>query len=209
MIDRVGAGLPANPPDAFGDDNGSPHVANFNKLAAAGVVSGRTSNSYAPSEPVTRAQMATFIARAVDYVTGSPLPASPGDYFSDDDASNHQDNINRVAAAGITTGVGGTATTRVASFAGIRWHRSWPGPWTISSNVPTLHRFEPTPVSLPLLQAAGSGVWPTANRTMAEQIRSSCHHGSSIRALRSLPTRFRNRQMSVASWSRRRWSCGR
>lgn len=109
MIESVGADLPTQTADHFGDDNGNPHEANINKLAEVGVVSGKTSSSYAPSDPVNRAQMATFIARAVAYVTGELLPDAPGDYFADDETQGaHEDNINRAAAAGITTGVSGS-----------------------------------------------------------------------------------------------------
>lgn len=58
-------------PDGQGDvfsDTGGVHEANVNKLAAIGVLTGRADGSYGPSEPVTRAQMASFIARALDYL---------------------------------------------------------------------------------------------------------------------------------------------
>jgi hypothetical protein len=48
--------------------------------------------------------MATFLVRAHDYIAASPLP--PGaDSFFDDQASVHQGNINKVAAAGLAAGV--------------------------------------------------------------------------------------------------------
>ena len=95
-----------DPPDAFVDDNGNVHEANINKLAAAGVVSGKTAESFAPGQHVSRAQMATFIARAVEASTTRSRPRA-GDYFGDDDQSTHQANINRVPAVGITTGTSG------------------------------------------------------------------------------------------------------
>ena len=42
--------------------------------------------------------MASFIARGFD------LPAATEDFFPDDEGNTHEDNINRVAAAGITVG---------------------------------------------------------------------------------------------------------
>jgi hypothetical protein len=42
--------------------------------------------------------MASFLARAFD------LPAAFGDAFDDDEGSVHEDNINRLAATGITRG---------------------------------------------------------------------------------------------------------
>jgi hypothetical protein len=47
--------------------------------------------------------MATFLSRAY------ALPAAGNDYFTDDETSTHEANINRIAAAAIT--VGCTATT--------------------------------------------------------------------------------------------------
>jgi hypothetical protein len=46
--------------------------------------------------------MASFLARALS------LPPATRDYFTDDSRSSHQDAINRLAEAGITTGCGGT-----------------------------------------------------------------------------------------------------
>jgi hypothetical protein len=47
-------------------------------------------------KPVTREQMASFLARALD------LPAMSSNFFPDDDASIHHGAINRLASAGIT-----------------------------------------------------------------------------------------------------------
>jgi hypothetical protein len=45
--------------------------------------------------------MASYLARAL------ALPATGTDYFFDDAGSMHEGDINRVAAAGITSGCGG------------------------------------------------------------------------------------------------------
>ena len=42
--------------------------------------------------------MATFLARALD------LPPASSDHFTDDNGTAHEDNINRLFEAGITTG---------------------------------------------------------------------------------------------------------
>jgi hypothetical protein len=47
--------------------------------------------------------MASFLARAF------ALPTTATDFFSDDTGSTHETDINRVAAAGITTGCGPSA----------------------------------------------------------------------------------------------------
>lgn len=84
--------------DWFSDDDGSTHEPNINKVAEAGITLGIDDDAYGPSELVTRAQMASFLARALD------LPASVTDWFHDDDGSSHEANINAVAEAGITLG---------------------------------------------------------------------------------------------------------
>jgi hypothetical protein len=50
---------------------------------------------------VSREQMASFLARA--FTLGEPT----GDFFTDDESSPHEHDINRVATAGITLGCGG------------------------------------------------------------------------------------------------------
>ncbi len=105
-LDLTGGSLPASPADVFSDDDGNVHEPAINQLAALEVVGGVTANSYAPFRSVTRAQMASFLARAWEARVGTPLPAG-GDFFGDDDGDTHEANINRVAAAGLT---GGTAS---------------------------------------------------------------------------------------------------
>jgi Tol biopolymer transport system component len=68
-----------------------------------GITVGCSSERYCPDSLVTRGQMASFLARALS------LPASPIDYFSDDNGTTHEVDINRIAHAGITKGC--TATT--------------------------------------------------------------------------------------------------
>ena len=106
-----GVRLPADPRDAFPDDNGSVHEGNINKLAAAGLVEGKTANRYAPRAKVTREQMASFIARVHRRVIGS-LPASSKDHFPDDNRSVHERNINAIAELGIVQGRNGRYSPR-------------------------------------------------------------------------------------------------
>ena len=85
----------------FVDDDASPHQANIELLAKAGITVGCNppdNDMFCPGDPVTRAQMATFLARALT------LPETAVDYFRDDDASTHEGGINALAAAGISTG---------------------------------------------------------------------------------------------------------
>ena len=55
-------------------------------------------NRYCPDGDVSRGQMAAFLTRALD------LPGASQDYFVDDNESVFEDDINRLAEAGITKG---------------------------------------------------------------------------------------------------------
>lgn len=104
-VTLAGGALPAEPENRFRDDDGSVHELRINQLAAVGIVQGTQAEQYAGGRKVTRAQMATFLARATEYVTGETL-STPKDYFGDDDGTFHEDNINKVAEARIFAGSG-------------------------------------------------------------------------------------------------------
>ena len=91
-------GLPGTSEDFFTDDENSSHERAINRLAAAGITTGCGGGKYCPNEAVTRAQMATFLNRALG------LPGTSEDFFTDDENSSHERAINRLAASGITTG---------------------------------------------------------------------------------------------------------
>jgi len=77
----VSTAQPAAAVDEFGDDNGSVHETAINALAAAGITLGcnpPTNTNYCPNNPVTRAQMATFLVRALDLPLAYDLVVSPG-----------------------------------------------------------------------------------------------------------------------------------
>lgn len=89
------------PGGTFVDDNGSVHEGAIEAIAAAGITTGcnpPANDRYCPSAAVSRAQMAAFLTRALS------LPMSSVDYFTDEDGSVFEDDINSVAAAGITLG---------------------------------------------------------------------------------------------------------
>lgn len=110
--------LPPSSVNAFADDDGSVHEPAINALAAAGLANGCSTTQFCPGRSLTRGQMASLLARALE------LPPAGVDAFADDDGTAHEDNINRLAAAGITTGTGsggfdpgGTVTrAQLASF---------------------------------------------------------------------------------------------
>ncbi|MBK5268350.1 MAG: CAP domain-containing protein [Acidimicrobiia bacterium] len=93
--------LPASSTDYFTDDNGSPHEANINAVAKAGITVGCNPPSntfFCDQETLTREQMASFFVRALS------LPTNVADQFGDDANSVHQTNINALGASGITRG---------------------------------------------------------------------------------------------------------
>lgn len=91
-------GVPSTAVDWFGDDEGSMHESDINRIASASITGGCTSTRYCPTSRITRAQMASFLVRTLG------LPAATRDWFGDDEASMHEDAINRLADAGITGG---------------------------------------------------------------------------------------------------------
>jgi hypothetical protein len=94
---------PSQPSSTFWDTAGSPFLADIEWLAASGISNGCGGGAFCPASPVSREQMASFLRRALN------LPAAGADYFWDDAGSAHQDDINRVAQAGIANGCGGGA----------------------------------------------------------------------------------------------------
>lgn len=98
FLDRALA-LPHTDRDFFTDDDGSTHEDAINRIAAAGVTSGCATTRYCAADSLTRAQMATLLVRSV-----SGLSEAETDYFTDDDQSRHEANINVLAANGITKG---------------------------------------------------------------------------------------------------------
>ena len=79
----------------------STHAAGIDTLAAAGITVGCATEPlrYCPHSPVTRAQMATFLTRALGLA-----PAAPAGFADVDPDSTHAAGIDALAAAGITVG---------------------------------------------------------------------------------------------------------
>lgn len=59
--------LPGTSVDYFSDDNGTAHETGINALAAAGVTSGCASGRFCPYGALTRAEMASFLVRALGW----------------------------------------------------------------------------------------------------------------------------------------------
>jgi secreted trypsin-like serine protease len=93
-------GLAPQPTGPFTDVAGTTHEQNINAVAAAGVAGGFPDGTFRPGDPVTRGQMATFLAKARQL---QPQPTGP---FSDVAGDPHEQNINAIAGAGIAGGFG-------------------------------------------------------------------------------------------------------
>lgn len=92
------AGAPPPPGGSFVDDDANTHEGMIEAIAALGVTLGCETSLYCPAAELNRGQMASFLARALT------LPDPVADHFADDDGTTHEDNINRISEAGITTG---------------------------------------------------------------------------------------------------------
>ncbi|MDP8957843.1 MAG: CHRD domain-containing protein [Actinomycetota bacterium] len=99
---------PGSAGGTFTDDDGNLHEGNIETMAAADITQGCTADGteYCPADSVTREQMASFIVRAF----GVPPDPSGRDFFTDDEGSIHEADINALAAAGITKGCSADGT---------------------------------------------------------------------------------------------------
>jgi hypothetical protein len=137
-----GTTLTTLPPDdgtnSYSDVSASNvHKASINRLSKAGIVQGLSNQQcltlaavppcFGPDQPVTRGQMASFINSAEKFLTGTEFTSST-DFFTDDNGSTHEANINGIASVGIATGLSdntyapndGVTRQQMASFI-IRW----------------------------------------------------------------------------------------
>lgn len=103
LLTRTGKALPASPPDAFPDDTGDAHSYATNRLAALGVVAGRTDGRFAPGAGMSRGAMASLLVAAYRERTGVEPPRG-GDHFGDDDGTVHEQSIDQAAELGLTVG---------------------------------------------------------------------------------------------------------
>ncbi|MFA9446083.1 S-layer homology domain-containing protein [Egicoccus sp. AB-alg6-2] len=111
FIEQAENGNTTVPPTAASDypdrENATPEAqAAIDYLTERGIVEGFRDGTYRPGANVTRAQMASYIARAMEEV-GAELPEGDGDNYPDvDDDATHSDNINKLTEAGIVRGFG-------------------------------------------------------------------------------------------------------
>jgi hypothetical protein len=104
-VEAAGGTLP--PPDrgAFRDVTGGPHREAIERLAAAGIVGGRSPGRYDPQARVPRGQMTAFLVRAHDHVLGDGDQHRPGSSgFRDIAGHPHETTIERAAHLGLASG---------------------------------------------------------------------------------------------------------
>lgn len=107
LVVGLGASPAAGLVGTFEDDDGNVHEALIEILVARDVTIGCNTGGtrYCPTVPVSRAQMASFVIRALRS-GGATLPAAAPDAFIDDDGNVHEPNIDLIAALGISLGDG-------------------------------------------------------------------------------------------------------
>jgi len=93
--------LPQPSINHFTDDDGHPFEDDINRLADANITRGcnpPANNSFCPDRDMTRGEMAAMLSRAFAY------PPSTINRFTDDDGHLFEDDIQAIAAVGVTLG---------------------------------------------------------------------------------------------------------
>lgn len=103
LLEQAGVERAAVPSAGFVDVDGGPHAANIDWLVDRGVVNGVADDRFAPARPVLRAQMASMLARMHEQVFDRTV--EPADVGFTDVSGVHADNIRKLVALGVTTGV--------------------------------------------------------------------------------------------------------
>ena len=78
---------------------GSVFYAHIVWMQESGITFGCGNDAYCASDSVTRAQMASFLVRALE------LAPDATNYFTDDNGNIHEANINALRGAGVDAGV--------------------------------------------------------------------------------------------------------
>lgn len=109
MISRAFGLTDTGGKDWFSDDDGRWYEADANKLAAAGITKGCNppdNDRFCGDSSLSRGQFAAFLVRAYGYTD-----PGPGNWFTDDDTSIFENDIDRLAQAGVTKGCNPPANT--------------------------------------------------------------------------------------------------
>ncbi len=138
--------------DWFSDDDGNVFETDINRLATAGITLGcnpPANTEFCPFDRVTRGQMAAFLVRAYGYTD----PGS-GDFFSDDDGSVFEANIDRLAHAGITRGCNPPTNDLYCPFSYVQRDQMA----TFIGRAEGLTPMVPPPPSVPIIETVVSGL---------------------------------------------------
>lgn len=84
------------------EDDAGEHQTNIRKLATYEVARGFDDGTFRPDDIVTREQMASFIARALEVILGEQLPQE--EEFFEDIGVVHAANVGKLAALGVVAG---------------------------------------------------------------------------------------------------------
>jgi hypothetical protein len=144
-------GLTAQDPAIdFTDDNDSIFENDIEKLATAGITKGcGDGTTFCPDRSVTRGEMAAFLVRALKLTAQDPAID-----FTDDNNSIFENDIEKLATAGITKGCGGinafcpgspVTRAQMAAFLtrGMPYERPIVPPRPATTNGPLLDTFSP------------------------------------------------------------------
>lgn len=96
---KNGYALPPGSSGTFTDTDGDTHEASIEAVAAAGIASGYPDGTYRPTQPITRGQMAVFLANAEDL---EPVDGTGG--LCDIEGHPFEGQIRAIVAAGIASG---------------------------------------------------------------------------------------------------------
>ena len=112
MLDRLlrstGVGAGSVGSAGFTDTRGHTFEAEIDRLAALGIVRGTSATTFEPDRSVTRAQMASLLARLFELGYQAPLPAGSVPFVDVHPDDVHHDAIGRLVASGITRGTSAT-----------------------------------------------------------------------------------------------------
>lgn len=104
-LDQAGVELPAVAGTPSFSDTGAPHADNVRRLAAAGIVQGKTDGRFDPQTAVTRDQLASLYVRAYLFAIGDlPLDIELGTFGDVPEDSVHALAIDTAAALGLMQG---------------------------------------------------------------------------------------------------------
>lgn len=149
----IAGALTVPPGGSFFDDDDSVFEADIEAIAAEGVTKGCNAErtSFCPTKPVTRGQMAAFLVRALKLTAQDPAID-----FTDDNDSIFENDIEKLATAGITKGCNPPANTsfcptsnvtrgQMAAFLtrAIPYERPIVAPRPATTNGPLLDTFSP------------------------------------------------------------------